>query len=70
LSKPRGSGYHKEFQLRQFCKLYTEETLMKAVDMAFAKRRSNYWSAVCESLVELTGDDIDNPKFETLPDVD
>jgi len=56
LNKPRGSGYHREDQLREFCRIYPKETLIRAIDIAFSTGRSNYWRAVCEALQELTGE--------------
>ena len=54
LNQRRGSGYHREYQLRQFCRFYPKETLIRAIDIAFSERRSNYWKAVCDALAELT----------------
>lgn len=59
LSQPRGSGYHREHQLREFCRVYPEHILIRAIDIAFSKGRPNYWRAVCEALEEITGDEID-----------
>ena len=59
LNQRRGSGYHKEYQLRELCRVYPENILIRAIDIAFSKRRENYWRAVCESLEEITGDEID-----------
>lgn len=59
LNKPRGSGYHNEYQLRELCRLYPENILIRAIDSAFSRGRANYWRAVCEALEELTGDEID-----------
>jgi len=59
LNKPRGSGYHKEDQLREFCRIYPKEILIRAIDIAFSKGRSNYWQAVCEALEEFTGDEVE-----------
>lgn len=59
INKPRGSGYHREDQLREFCRIYPKEVLLRAIDKAFLEPRSNYWRAVCEALKELTGDEIE-----------
>lgn len=59
LKQRRGSGYHKEHQLREFCRVYPEHILIRAIDIAFSKGRANYWRAVCEALEEITGDEID-----------
>jgi 5-methylcytosine-specific restriction endonuclease McrA len=58
-NQTRGSGYHNEHQLREFCRIYPERILIRAIDMAFSKSRPNYWRAVCEALEEITGDGID-----------
>lgn len=59
LNQSRGSGYHKEQQLREFCRVYPKDILIRAIDIAFSKRRENYWRAVCEALEEITGNKID-----------
>jgi len=59
LNQRRGSGYHKEHQLREFCRVYPQDILIRAIDIAFSKGRANYWRAVCEALEEITGDEID-----------
>jgi hypothetical protein len=61
VNKPVGSGYHKEDQLHEFCRVYPKELLIRAIDIAFGKRispNSSYWRAFCEALEALTGDEI------------
>jgi len=59
LSKPRGGGYYNKEQLREFCRLYPEEDLIRAIDIAFSESRPSYWRAFCEALEELTGDELE-----------
>lgn len=59
LNQRRGSGYHKEHQLREFCRVYPKDILIRAIDIAFSRTRENYWRAVCEALEKITGDEID-----------
>lgn len=56
LKQPRGSGYHNESLLREFCRKYPKQLLIRAIDIAFSQGRHNYWEAVCEALEDIVGE--------------
>jgi hypothetical protein len=59
LNKPRGSGYYKKDKLKEFCRTYDKEVLIRAIDIAFSEPRPSYWRAFCEVLEDLTGDSLE-----------
>ena len=45
LSKPRGSGYFKDYQLKEICSIYSEKEILAAIEETFSERRGSYWQS-------------------------
>lgn len=45
LTQSRGSGYFKDWELKQICKEYPEDQIITAIEECYSQRRSSYWEA-------------------------